>query len=156
MTMMAIARIGMVSVLALSVGCGPRVIIVTGTTIGLKANPGDPEGGRSPQVTLGYKRAEGAIVATKGDGATGDKAPKPGQDAYSTFASVGFKTTWFSDTELTTFIASGFAARGLTAPDSDASDAAGVPKGVVPRAAAGTGNSFFQTLTETAGKVAGQ
>jgi len=149
--------------------CGPRVIIATGTTIGLKANPGDPQGGQSPQVTLGYKRAEAALVATKGDGATSQGAAgKPGADAYATFASLGFKTQWFGDTEISTFLATGFAARALTASDSEAPAAAKAdvkespeakpgPKlhGMLPPAAegahGGTGNSFFDSMRKAVG-----
>ena len=160
MKTIVVSRTGGIAVACLVVsavlaGCGPRVLIATGTTIGLKANPGDPEGGRSPQVTLGYKRAEAALIATKGTGAT-----QNGEDAYSTFASFGFKTEWFGDTELTSFIATGFAARALTAPDVEASGAApskaappkgAAPKGAAPKAAAPPaaapgGNTFFKAL----------
>lgn len=127
-------------VVLLAGGCGPRVLIATGTTIGLKANPGDPQGGRSPQVTFGYKRAELALIATKGTGAT-----EAGTDAYSTFASFGFKTQWFGDTELASFMATGFAARALTAPDQGVPAAAG-PKGVGPKGAPAGRNTFFDRL----------
>jgi hypothetical protein len=157
-------QLGRTLVLALLVGataaCGPRVIIATGTTIGLKATPGDPQGGRSPQVTFGYKRAEAALVATRGDGATEKK------DAYSTLASFGFSTAWFGDTELASFIATGFAARGLTAPDVDAPEAAkatvspsevpavrgpSAERAAPPGGGAGE-NSFLNKLNETAAK----
>ena len=69
--------------------CGPRVIISTGTTIGLKATPGDGYT-RPPQVTLAYKRAETAFVPTKGDIATAS------DDAFSTLAALHFSTEWFS------------------------------------------------------------
>jgi len=49
-------------------GCGPRVLIATGTTLGLKATPGDGQS-RPPQVTLGYKRAEAALIPTSGGNA---------------------------------------------------------------------------------------
>ncbi len=159
---------GRSALLALVIGvcaaCGPRVIIATGTTLGLKANPGDAQGGRSPQVTFGYKRAEAALVATKGNGAT-----QGGEDAYSTLASFGFSTKWFGDTELSSFIATGFAARGLTAQDADAPTAAKAteisPPIEAPRVerpgrgpaserapaapTTGTGNSFIDALKGT-------
>jgi hypothetical protein len=112
-------------------------------------------------VTLGYKRAEAAIVATKGTGAT-----TGGEDAYSTFASLGFQTRWFGDTELTSFIASGYAARGLLAPDADAPAAAAAPDVKAPppppppparsrsmvappaRATVSTGNSFLRVVED--------
>jgi hypothetical protein len=126
--------------MAMATGCGPRVIITTGTTLGLKANPGDAEAGRPPQVTLGYKRAEAAIIPTKGNHATAD-----GDEAYSTYASFGFQTRWFGTTELTSFISSGFAARALVAPDDLAAQAAEVqvpelapePPAVAPHAPKG-------------------
>lgn len=101
----------------LSSACGPRVLIVTGTTIGLKATPGDGQM-RPPQVTLAYKRAETALVPTKGAKATkgppkGSKQPQD-TDAYSALASFYFETKWFDSTELRSFIATGHAARPLT------------------------------------------
>jgi hypothetical protein len=90
-------------------GCGPRVLIVTGTTLGLKATPGDGET-RPPQVTLGYKRAETAIVPTKGEFGTANS------DAYSVLAAFDFRSAWFGKTELASFIASGNAARKIQTP----------------------------------------
>jgi hypothetical protein len=85
-------------------GCGTsRVIIATGTTIGLKATPGDGTS-RPPQVTFGYKRAESAIVPTKG-GVANDTT-----DAFSTLAAIHFETEFFGRTELDSFIGTGAAA----------------------------------------------
>jgi hypothetical protein len=92
-------------------GCAPRVNLSTGTTIGLKATPGDGNT-RPPQVTLGYKRAELSFVPVEGKGATSDT------DAASTLASFHFRTEWFGHTELDSFIAAGMAARTLVAPAS--------------------------------------
>jgi len=87
-------------------GCGPRVLIATGTTLGLKATPGDGQS-RPPQVTLGYKRAEVALVPTDGEEARKD------EDAYSVLAVFDFRSMWFGKTELASFIASGNAAREI-------------------------------------------
>jgi hypothetical protein len=91
----------------LATACGPRVVIVTGTTLGLKATPGDGNT-RPPQVTLGYKRAEAAIVPTNGMAATRD-----GSDAFSTMAAFDFRTRWFGQTELSSFVGTGFAVREI-------------------------------------------
>lgn len=107
-------------------GCGPRVLIVTGTTIGLKATPGDAST-RPPQVTLAYKRAETALVPTKGDNATKDS------DAFSTLASFFFTSKWFGDTEIASFIATGEAAKLIQADGSEFTTAfAETTLGVVP------------------------
>jgi hypothetical protein len=114
--------------LLLATGCAPRVNLTTGTTIGLKATPGDGSA-RPPQVTLGYKRAELAFVPTEGKGTTADT------DAASTLASIHFSTRWFGHTELDSFIATGSAAQKLTSPGSAYGDAlAAVTLGVVPEA----------------------
>jgi hypothetical protein len=90
-------------------GCGPRVILTTGTTIGLKATPGDGYT-RPPQVTFGYKRAEAAVVPTKGTVAL------EGEDAYSTLAAFHFSTEFFGKTELDSFISTGRAALDIQQP----------------------------------------
>lgn len=115
-------------VLLSAAGCAPRVNLATGTTIGLKASPGDGNT-RPPQVTLGYKRAELSLVPTEGKGATADT------DAASTLASIHFSTKWFGHTELDSFIATGVGAQKLVAPSSAYTDAlAAVTLGVVPAA----------------------
>lgn len=86
--------------------CGPRVIISTGTTIGLKATPGDGNT-RPPQVTLAYKRAELALVPTRGNQATSNS------DAFSTLAAIHFSTRWFGSTEISSFLGTGMAARDI-------------------------------------------
>ncbi len=83
--------------------CGSRVVIGTGTTLGLKATPGDLST-RPPQVTLGYKRAETAFIPTSGEVATKN------QDAFSTLAALYFQTEWIGDTELRSFVGTGIAA----------------------------------------------
>lgn len=93
-------------------GCGPRVTITTGTTIGLKATPGDGAT-RPPQVTFGYKRAETSLVPTAGRKATSNT------DAFSTLASIYFRTTWFGKTELRSFISTGNAARDIQGTSED-------------------------------------
>lgn len=97
------------AILSLS-ACGPRVIISTGTTLGLKATPGDGYT-RPPQVTFGYKRAESALLSTAGLNATDTS------DAFSTLAAFHFKTFWFGDTELHSFIGTGIAARDVQGTD---------------------------------------
>jgi hypothetical protein len=110
---------------ALLASCAPRVNVSTGTTIGLKATPGDGQS-RPPQVMLGYKRGELALVPTEGKGATKDT------DAASTLASIHFSTKWFGHTELDSFIATGMAAHALVAPTSVYTDTlAQVTLGVV-------------------------
>jgi len=99
-------RFGLGLLLLSAAACGPRVVISTGTTIGLKATPGDGYT-RPPQVTLGYKRAELALVPTKGVKATA------ANDAYSTLAAIHFDTQWFGKTELESFLVTGIAAREI-------------------------------------------
>lgn len=99
--------------------CGTRVITTTGTTLGLKASPGDGQA-RPPQVTFGYKRAEASIVPTKGSGAT--RESKDGKsvakdDAYSTLSTFYFSTEWFGDTHIAAFVGTGFAARDIIGDD---------------------------------------
>lgn len=101
------ATLGLCLLAVLAAGCtGLRVIITTGTTIGLKATPGDGQT-RSPQVTLGYKRAELALVPTAGTHASAT------EDAFSTLAAFYFNTKWFGRTELSSFLATGAAARDI-------------------------------------------
>jgi len=95
--MRAVLVLGM-GALLLTSACKPRVIIVTGTTLGLKATPGDGNS-RPPQVTLGYKRAEAALVPT-----SGAAADDHGRDAFSTMAAFDFRTRWFGQTELASFV----------------------------------------------------
>lgn len=94
-----------VAVVALP-ACGPRVIIATGTTIGLKATPGDGNT-RPPQVTFGYKRAELALVPTKSRLATSKS------DAFSTLAAIHFTSLWFGKTEIRSVVGTGLAAREI-------------------------------------------
>lgn len=90
--------------------CGPRVIISTGTTVGMKATPGDGYT-RPPQVTLGYKRAESALISTAGEKATDTS------DTFSTLAAFHLKSFWFGDTELHSFVGTGIAAREVQGTD---------------------------------------
>jgi hypothetical protein len=96
-------------------GCGTRVITTTGTTLGLKASPGDGQT-RPPQVTFGYKRAEASMIPTKGNGATrvpNDPDHANNVDAYSTLSTFYFSTEWFGSTHIASFIGTGFAARDI-------------------------------------------
>jgi len=88
-------------------GCANRVMIVTGTTVGLRASPGDGAA-RPPEVALAYKRAETAFVPTAAKTVT-----KDGGDAYSTLAVFALRTEWFSETRISSLIATGHAAREI-------------------------------------------
>jgi hypothetical protein len=101
------SRLLVVALVLAVAGCGTsRVIVSTGTTIGLKATPGDGNS-RPPQVTLGYKRAEVSMVPTKGE------AVPNGADAFSTLAALHFETQFFGETSLDSFIGTGRAAVGI-------------------------------------------
>lgn len=101
-------RLMALAVVVFLAGCGTsRVIVVTGTTIGLKATPGDGTS-RPPQVTFGYRRAEASIVPTKGAAVNSLTA-----DAFSTLAAFHFETRFFGKTELDSFISTGGAALAI-------------------------------------------
>jgi hypothetical protein len=98
-------------------GCGgSRVITTTGTTLGLKATPGDGQM-QPPQITFGYKRAEASLVPTRARGATREGAVLK-DDAYSTLSSFYFSTEWFGATHIASFIGTGFAARDIMGADT--------------------------------------
>jgi len=130
-------KLGLVAAISLGgfalSSCGPRVVISTGTTIGLKATPGDGNT-RPPQVTLGYKRAETALVPTAGGKATADA------DAFSTLAAIYFSTKWFGRTEIHSFVGSGVAAREVQAVAKD-KEAPAVPG--IERTQGGTQSEFW-------------
>lgn len=94
------------------VGCniGPRMIVVTGTTIGLHASPGDMQS-RPPSVTFAYKRSELAIVPTAGSPAT-EKGTNS-TDAYSAFCAFYADMHWFGTSTVSQAIATGHAAREI-------------------------------------------
>jgi hypothetical protein len=92
-------------------GCAPRVIIATGTTLGIKATPGDGQM-RPPQLVIGYKRAEAALIPVEGGGAQMNGSEVK-SDAASTVASFYLKSQWMAGTEIRSFIGSGFAARHI-------------------------------------------
>ena len=100
-----------IAVSLLGSGCAPHVIIATGTTLGIKATPGDGQT-RPPQVVLGYKRAEAAVIPVEGGGAQ-MKDKEVEKDAASTVASFYLKSQWTDATEIRSFIGSGFAARNI-------------------------------------------
>jgi hypothetical protein len=108
------ARIAVVAVTAALpvAACGPRLNVITGTTVGLKASPGDGST-TPPQVTLAYKRAEGALVPTAGNSSTKDTS-----DTYSALTAYFLKTSWFGATTLESVISTGHAARNLAKPSS--------------------------------------
>jgi hypothetical protein len=113
-------RIGVVIVAAgLScAGCGPRLNLVTGTTVGLKASPGN--GTALPQVTLAYKRSESAVIPTRGASAVASAPGSNNQasDAYSALTAYFLQTSWFGKTTLESFISTGPAAQNLAKPNS--------------------------------------
>ena len=92
-------------------GCAPHVIVATGTTLGIKATPGDGQT-RPPQVVLGYKRAEAALIPVEGGGAQMNGSEVK-TDAASTVASFYLKSQWTAGTEIRSFIGTGFAARRI-------------------------------------------
>lgn len=107
---------GLLLVMLTLMGCSEsRVLVVTGTVVGLEASPGDGST-QPPSVTFGYKRAEVAFVPTATEPA--DKVAKhypPGQgtdsDAYSTLAAFKLAANWFGPTKIEQVIATGHAAR---------------------------------------------
>jgi hypothetical protein len=116
-------------------GCAtqqPRVTVVTGTTIGLKASSGDGNT-QPPQVTFAYKRSELALIPTKGGVAVKKDTPPAGSDAFSTLVAFFFSTEWFGKTEVDSFIATGHAARDIQVRGSEFNTAfAQATLGVVP------------------------
>ncbi len=111
--------VALAAIVVLCAGACSRVTIVTGTTLGLKATPGDGNA-RPPQVTLGYKRAETALVPTSGKKASRDPGGNDvaDVDAFSTLSTFSLNTRWFGTTEVASFIATGHAARDIQAPAS--------------------------------------
>jgi hypothetical protein len=118
---------------ALLCGC-TSMVISTGTTIGLKATPGDGST-QTPQVTFGYKRMELAYVPVEAGAASksqparktakaeappaaapGETQPAPADvDAFSALAVIDVQTKWFGRTVIKQFISSGIAAREISA-----------------------------------------
>jgi hypothetical protein len=123
---LAVSSVVVLSTL-MATACGPRVIISTGTTIGLKATPGDGTT-RPPQVTLAYKRAETAFVPTNASVATAS------EDAFSTLAALHFSTKWFGETKLRSVVGTGIAARDLTGSAAFADQFAAATLGQVSEA----------------------
>lgn len=135
-----LAIVGLMLAASLASGCDPRrrVVVATGTTLGLKATPGDGQS-RPPQVTLGYKRAELALVPTRGQAATSGApeclnpgagaAPAKCTDAFSTLTAFDFRTRWFGATQLSSFVSTGFAAREIQVEEAAAAGKAGAPEG---------------------------
>lgn len=103
-----IALVGLLSLGASACGLGNRVLVVTATKIGFHATPGDAQA-QPPQVTLAYKRSETAVLPTESGTANDQK------DAFSVLATFDFMTNWFSNTELTSTIATGLAAQNVAA-----------------------------------------
>ena len=118
-------------------GCANKVLIATGTTIGLSASPGDGST-RPPKVTLAYKRAETALIPTGSKRAVSDpQDPSKNSDAFSTMAVFYFSTKWFGETRIESFISTGHASRLLlgdeTNPSEFSKSFANATLGVVPQ-----------------------
>jgi hypothetical protein len=109
-------RVAVIVSLLAAGGCAPRVVVATGTTLGIKATPGDGQT-RPPQLVVGYKRAEATLIPVEGDGAKKKKgSEKPSdieKDAPSVVSSFYLKSRWTSDTEVRSFIGTGFAAQNI-------------------------------------------
>jgi hypothetical protein len=116
---------GWLSIGALAaLGCGPRMTVVTSTSLGLHATPGDGNT-QPPQVSLAYKRSEVAVIPTGAGGGHRAPEPKSGEegeeaknkpvdsDLFSALTAFGFQTTWFGKTALNSVIATGHAARDI-------------------------------------------
>ncbi|UCF90496.1 MAG: hypothetical protein JSW39_19670 [Desulfobacterales bacterium] len=98
---------------SLLAGCGARLHVVTGTSVGLSANSGDGQT-RPPQVSLAYKRSEGALIPTEERAAVKSESPNiKNTDAFSSLAVFNLTTEWFGDTEINQFIATGHASRDI-------------------------------------------
>ncbi len=99
---------------AVAFGCGtPRLLVATGTTIGLKATPGDGQAS-PPQVTLAYKRSEVAVVPTPEnpeERVATRRNDTSSDEAFSILSVFGLRTIWFGKTSVRSFIATGHAAR---------------------------------------------
>ncbi|MCP4369299.1 MAG: hypothetical protein GY797_14460 [Deltaproteobacteria bacterium] len=125
-----------ISMIPFLTGCGPRLSIITGTDVGLSANSGDGTS-RPPQVTLGYKRGEMAIISTARDVAKNNGTPGSGTvntDAFSSLATFHLKTRWFDETKIKQFIATGHASTEIQEGDEFAQGFAQATIGVVPEA----------------------
>jgi hypothetical protein len=115
---------------ALGSGCsGRRMLVVTGTSIGLHVTPGDGETS-PPQATLGYKRSEVAIVPTGSKDALNDADASKRTDAFSALAAFRFYSRWVERTTVESVIATGHAARCIL--DEHDLDPACAPKPPAP------------------------
>lgn len=97
--------------------CGPRVHVVTATSVGMKVTSATGESS-TPSVDFGYKRSEIAIVPVAEDERDVVVGGTSKSDAYSVFAAFDFDTNWLSETAITQVIATGFAAQSLTSTDA--------------------------------------
>lgn len=106
-------------------GCGPRMNIVTSTSLGLHATPGDGSS-QPPQVSIAYKRSEVAVIPAGGgggvdvpdddSGSTTTDERRQDRDLFSAITAYGFQTQWFGKTALDSVIATGHAARMIASP----------------------------------------
>lgn len=107
-----IACLGMLS------GCsafGDKVHVITGTMVGIEFTPPASSENPGAAVTIGYDRAEMALIPTcdrqKTDGST-CKADKT-HDAYSVLALFRLNSSWFGTSKIQQVVATGEAARQI-------------------------------------------
>lgn len=99
-------------------GCsafGDKVYVITGTMVGIEFSPPASSANPGAAVTIGYDRAEMALVPTcdrqKTDGST-CKADKT-HDAYSVLALFRLNSSWFGTSKIQQVVATGEAAKQI-------------------------------------------
>lgn len=114
-----IAAIGLILSLLTTACIGPRLLVATGTLVGLEAAPGNPDDGQTPAVTFGYRRAEVALVPVEKqdnnkvvpqDTSVEQKQKK---DAASILATFNLAHNWFGPAKIEQYIATGLASRDI-------------------------------------------
>lgn len=105
----------------------PRLLVVTGTLVGLEATPGNPNDGQTPAVTFGYRRAEAALVPVEKKDNDKEKADNnivaqqdtntPSKDAASILATFNLAHNWFGPAKIEQYIATGLAAQSIANSD---------------------------------------
>jgi len=144
-----------------ALGCGPRMTVVTSTSLGLHATPGDGNT-QPPQVSLAYKRSEVAVIPTGAGGGHRASEPKSGEggeaatnrpdsDLFSAITAFGFQTTWFGKTALNSVIATGHAARDIA--DGGQTSETPAPAQPAPGAKAPAAHAHVMELKPPAGEA---
>lgn len=101
-----------------------RLVVVTGTLVGLEATPGNPQDGQSPAVTFGYRRAEAALIPVEKEDGNKEKpdnqsnvgqhgTKNPDKDAASILATFNLAHNWFGPAKIEQYIATGLAAQSM-------------------------------------------